>query len=190
MKGRPAILAAALTAFFALAPSATAKVQTLRLGDLVDVVGTRIACQVQVSRNVSPGKVVIGCLKVDASGKPAVGSYAVSIAKDGEATAVLVTKTRQPKVVFRSPAAVAGRSAGTRVVRARVGDVLRLRGSDLGCTVVEDQDGLTAISCFRFSGIRVRAYSNLIGISDKLVLVSRVDARGKPKILFTRRHGA
>ncbi len=93
-------VAAGLSCALALGTSASARTPIrLRIGDLVDVHGSQIACQVVVSGALSPGKSSITCLKEDAKGLPVVGSYAVTLTAAGAVEAYVFTRKRQAKAV-------------------------------------------------------------------------------------------
>ncbi len=184
--------ALALTAVAALALASGAggsrsKVITAKLGDSIDVLGSRIVCQVQVSKKHFKGKKIVGCLEADARG-PIVGTYAPAVAGDGEVQVLKVGKNRQATTIYRRlPAGVGG---GARTLRVSVGDTIFVGGTDLVCGVTR-QEGKVAISCYVQRGLgRPRPGTNGFLLNDALAAVLRYQPSGDPKVIWIRNHGA
>jgi hypothetical protein len=182
---RPAVVGAAAlaVAVVATAPAATSKKPVpLRLGDVIDVLDTRIACEATVGTVTLKGKRLVGCYVVDDKGAPAVGSYAPALAVDGEIVIVKVAK--RPSVVFRRTLESVSSSRG-RYLKAAVGASFALAGTDLGCGVTRGEHGITA-SCFELTSGRRSANTYGFAIANHLVTILRVDAAHRPHTVYTQ----
>jgi hypothetical protein len=179
-----AIVGAALAVgVAATAPAATSKKPVaLRLGDVVDVLDTRIACDATVGTVSLKGKRLVGCYVVDDRGAPAAGSYAPALAVDGEI--VIVKVSAKATVVFRRTLASARSRAG-RYLKATVGSRFALTGTDLSCGVTRGERGITA-SCFELTKGTRTANTYGFAIANRLVSILTVDAQHRPHTLYTR----
>jgi len=179
---------AILAVTFAFAAAATVSAATskkpaaLRLGDVVDVLGTRIACDATVGTVSLKGKRLVGCYVVDDKGAPAVGSYAPALAVDGEI--VIVKVSAKAPVVFRRTLASATSPAG-RYLKATVGSRFALVGTDLACGVTRGERGITA-SCFKLTRGTRTANTYGFAIANRVVTILRVDAAHRPHTLYAR----
>ena len=182
-------VAAGLACALALVPSGVArgeKVVKLRFGDLIDVSGTQIACQVVVSGALSPGRSSVTCLKEGAQGRPVVGSYAVTLTAAGAVEAYVFTKKGQARPVYRHKAGVGAQS---RYITARPGDVLLVPDSDIVCSVRKPSGAQAYAVCFRANSKGLeRAGSYTILCSDRLAAILHVAPDGSPQQVFEHRN--
>lgn len=177
--------AAGLACALALVPAGAARgerVVRLRIGDLIDVSGTQVACQVVVSGALSPGRSSVSCLKEDARGRPLPRSYAVTLTASGAVEAYRFTAARRPRPVYRHKAAIGAQS---RYITARPGDVLLVPDSDIVCSVRKPPGAQTYAVCFRANqkGLE-RPGSYTILCSDRLAAILHVAADGSLRQVF------
>ena len=176
---------AALVCVLALVPPGSArdeKVVKLRVGDLIDVAGTQIACQIVVSGALSPGRTSVSCLKEGAQGLPVAGSYAVTLTATGAVEAYMFTKKRQVKPVYRHKA---GLGVQSRYITARPGDLMLVPNSDIVCGVRKPSGAQAYVVCFRANskGLQ-RTGSYTILCSDRLVAILHIARDGSPRQVF------
>jgi hypothetical protein len=184
------ILVAAATLALALAGGAGASsraVYTVKLGDTIEVLGSRILCTVQKGSRILPGKTLIGCVEATSKG-PVVGSYAVALATNGAVAMAKVKANGEPLVVLkRTPSAVG--AVRSRVLSVRVGDAFLLGGSAVACSINQPTGGSLTASCFLARSGTLVPNSYAVGITDLYAFVSRVDSARKAKPISLRKHG-
>ena len=153
----------------------------LKIGDAVDVVGTRVAC---FAVN-SSGKDGVGCV-IWGKDKPLPGSYTVGLAVDGTAALSQVNADGSSQRIFKRKPQVLGRAA--KVYRLGVGDVFGLQISSkiaLGCKVINVADASVGpvyqgvkVTCYRATADSPLPNSLGVSISDKFAGVFQFDAKG------------
>jgi len=106
--------------------------------------------------------------------------------------ALLFGATAGPLLHGAGAAARTGADASARAGQApqqllmRVGDTVRVEGTDVGCQVAE-RDGEVMVDCRRLTR-PVGTYGTFIG--DKRALVARYHSRGTAQLVFTARQRA
>jgi hypothetical protein len=151
----------------------------LKVGDAIDVVGTKIAC-FAINSSAKDG---MACVLWKSS-KPITGSYGVGLAVDGTVTLNRLKADGTGAPVFkRKP------QARHTVYKARVGDVFGLQIDSkvsLGCRVLNVTSTLVGaayrgvkVSCWRATATTPLPGTYGISISDKLAGVFRFDAKGR-----------
>jgi hypothetical protein len=185
MKTLPALVGAALAAFVLAGSTAATPtaVTRLKLGDIIEVAGTHIACQATVGTTNLKGKKLIGCLLTTAKGDPALGTYAPALATDGEVVIVKVSK--KAPVVYRRTLSAAGPAAKGRAFRAKVGDGFALDGTDLGCAVQKTK-GILNISCFKFAASGGKPNTYGFAITDKFVVIVKFDKAHNSRAIYSK----
>lgn len=166
-----------------LAAGASASRQSsypLKIGDAVDVVGTKVACYA-INSN---GKDGIACVLVAKSGKPATGSYGAGLAVDGTAVITRIKADGTGAPVFKRKLARA-----TKVYRVRTGDLFGLQISakiSLGCQVINVTSTLVEplyrgvkVSCWRATATSPLPSTYGVSISDTMAGVFLFDAKGR-----------
>ncbi len=178
---RRALAALAVIAAFVTvgAASGTPRSATpLKIGDAVDVVGTKLAC-FAIRSNSKDG---MACV-LWANGKAVVGSYGAGLAVDGTAVLTHIKADGSGQQVFKRRL----QRSGT-VYRASVGDVFGLQISStvsLGCSVLNVTSTLVGplyrgikVSCWRATSTAPLPNTYGVTISDKLAGVFRFDTKG------------
>ena len=173
-----------LLAMLVLAASASGRGTgfiTLKPGDELDVVGTKILCQVT---SEGPGEMAIACFKVDSKG-PIPGSYAVDITQKGGVSAWKIDAKRSPQPVYTRNLS----SAQTRI-KVRVRQKTRIQGTTLDCAIVltgarNDQE---TIYCSRDDKVGPIVGSYAVLMSDSLVAVAKIKADRSSTVVWTRKH--
>ncbi|HSP73875.1 MAG TPA: hypothetical protein VLN26_15990 [Gaiellaceae bacterium] len=173
-------LAAGLAAA-ALVPAASAAPQRsipLKVGDAIDVVGTRIACFALRSN----GKNGMACVLLEGS-DPIVGSYGAGLAVDGTAVLNKIKADGTSADVFRRKL-----QAARTVYKVKTGDLfglkitntvsLRCRVIDVTATNLEAVYRGVKVSCWRATATRPLPNTYGISISDRFAGVFRFDAKG------------
>ena len=177
-----ALISVALVAVFAVSASAAAqKTVQLKIGDAVDVLGTRVACFAVKSN----GKDGVGCV-IWGKGKPLAGSFTVGLAVDGTAVLSKLEADGSAHQIFKRKPQERGRTA--KVYRLGVGDLFGFQIDSkiaLGCRVIEVTEGSVApiyrgvkVSCWRATSDTPLPNSLGISISDKFAGVFQFDADG------------
>jgi hypothetical protein len=174
------VLATLVVGGAAAAPQRTVQ---LKIGDAVDVTGTRVACFALQKA----GKKGVGCA-LWAKNKPVVRSYSVGLAVDGTAVLSKINADGSSVDVFKRRLAARG-SPREKVYRLRVGDVFGLQIDArvaLGCRVINVTDTALAaiyrgvkVSCWRATATKPLPHTYGISISDKFAGVFAFDARSK-----------
>jgi len=122
----PLVLAVGLAA-----PSAGAQAQKrfeIKVGDTVDIVGTKVACfAVRADNGIG-----IGCFKATAKGL-IPGTYGAGLATDGRIAVQKVNAKGEPAKVWSRKLS----SRGARYLKANYGDVFHLQESRVYCDVVK-----------------------------------------------------
>ena len=178
-----ALFSLALVAVFSMSASAASqKTVQLKIGDAVDVVGTRVACFAVKSN----GKDGVGCV-IWGNSKPLPGSYSVGLAVDGTAVLSKLKPDGSAQQIFKRKPAASGRAAG-KVYRLGAGDVFGLQITSkiaLGCKVINVADASVApvyqgvkVSCYRATAESPLPNSLGVSISDKFAGVFQFDAHG------------
>ena len=172
---------ALVTVLSVSASAASQKSVQLKIGDAVDVVGTRVACFAVKSS----GKDGVGCL-IWGKDKPLAGSYSVGLAVDGTAVLSTIKADGSTQQIFKRKPAVRGRAA--KVYRVNVGDLFGLQITStiaLGCKVIKVADASVApvyqgvkVSCYRATAESPLPDSLGVSISDKFAGVFQFDAKG------------
>lgn len=173
------VLVAVVLAAAGAAGAGTTKTVELKIGDAVDVVGTKIACFAIRSN----GRAGVACVLWKGS-DPAVGSYGVGLAVDGTVSLNRIGRNGTATTIFkRRPA------AAHRVYKLRVGDVFGLQITDeiaLGCHVIDVTSTSVApvyrgpkVSCWRATATAPLPATDGVSISDKMAGVFRFDAQGR-----------
>ncbi|HVN60673.1 MAG TPA: hypothetical protein VMT59_05385 [Gaiellaceae bacterium] len=176
-----ALFSVALAVLSVSASAASQKSVQLKIGDAVDVLGTRVACFAVRSS----GKDGVGCL-LWGKDKPLAGSYSVGLAVDGTAVLSKIKADGSSQQIFkRKPAA---RSRAAKVYRVNVGDVFGLQITSkiaLGCKVINVADASAApvyqgvkVSCYRATAESPLPSSLGVSISDKFAGVFQFDSKG------------
>lgn len=179
---RRALIALMLVGACALGGSAGAATRAsypLKLGDAVDVVGTKIACYA-ITSNKKDG---MACVLVGTSGKPVTGSYGAGLAVDGTAVITHLKADGSGDQVFKRKLA-----ASTTVYRVHADDVFGFQISStvsLGCRVINVTSSLAEpvyqgvkVSCWRATATSPLPNTYGVSISDKMAGVFRFDAKG------------
>ena len=177
---RHTALAAGLVAA-ALVPAASAAPQRsipLKIGDAIDVVGTRIAC----FAIKADGKNGMACVLLKGS-SPLVGSYGAGLAVDGTAVLNKIKADGTADQVFKRRL-----QAARTVYKVRTGDLFGLQITNkvsLGCRVINvTQTNVAAVyrgvkvSCWRATATQPLPNTYGVSISDKFAGVFRFDAKG------------
>ncbi len=176
-----ALLSVVLVAIFAVGASAASqKTVQLKIGDAVDVVGTRVACFAVKSS----GKDGVGCV-IWGKGKPLAGSFTVGLAVDGTAVLSKLKADGSAQQIFKRKPQARGRTA--KVYRLGVGDAFGFPITskiNLGCKVIDVTDTSVApiyrgvkVSCWRATDNPLPS-SLGVSISDKFAGVFQFDADG------------
>ncbi len=177
-----ALLSVALVTVLSVSASAASqKAVQLKIGDAVDVVGTRVACFAVKSN----GKNGVGCV-IWGKDKPLPGSYTVGLAVDGTAVLTKIKPDGSAQQIFKRKPQVRGRAA--KVYRVNVGDLFGFQITSkiaLGCKVIDVADGSVApvyqgvkVSCYLATADSPLPNSLGISISDKFAGVFQFDAKG------------
>lgn len=180
-------LAAAACALVVLtagpATAASRRTVELRIGDAVDVSGTRIACFA-----LSPGgKRGVGCA-LWAKGKPVDRSFTVGLAVDGTAILSRLNADGSRFDVFKRRLQGRGASAG-KIYRLGIGDLFGLQIDSrvaLGCRIIKVTDADLAaiyrgvkVSCWRATATKPLPRTYGVSISDKFAGVFAFDAKSR-----------
>ena len=171
------VMVAAGLAATAAAGAPTKSIE-LKIGDAVDVVGTKVAC-FAINSNGRDG---VACVLWKGS-KAAVGTYGVGMAVDGTVSLNRVNKDGSGTPVFkRRP------SAAHAVYKVGVGDGFGLQISSsvaLGCKVINVTSTLVApvyrgpkVSCWRATATAPLPGTYGVSVSDKMAGVFRFDSKG------------
>jgi len=177
-----ALLSAALVTVLTVSASAASqKSVQLKLGDAVDVVGTRVACFAVKSN----GKDGVACV-IWGKGKPLVGSYTVGLAVDGTAVLGKIKPDGSSQQIFKRR--LESRSRSAKVYKLGVGDVFGLQITSkiaLGCKVINVADPSVGpiyqgvkVSCYRATADNPLPNTLGVSISDKFAGAFQFDAKG------------
>lgn len=161
------------------ANAASRKSIPLKVGDAIDVVGTKIAC-FAINSSSKDG---MACVLWKSS-KPMTGSYGVGLAVDGTVTLNKLKADGTGAPVFkRKP------QARHTVYKARVGDLFGLQidsKTTLGYRVLNVTSTLVGpvyrgvkVSCWRATTTAPLPGTYGVSISDKMAGVFRFDAKGR-----------
>lgn len=151
----------------------------LKVGDAIDVVGTKIAC-FAITSNSKDG---IACVPWKSS-KPVTGSFGAGLAVDGSVTLTKIKADGTGAPVFkRKP------QARHTVYKAGVGDLFGWQIDSqvsLGCRVLNVTSTLVGplyrgvkVSCWRATATTPLPGTYGVSISDKMAGVFRFDAKGR-----------
>jgi hypothetical protein len=151
----------------------------LKIGDAVDVVGTKIACYAIHSS----GKDGMACVLLKGS-KPAPGTYGAGLAVDGTAVITFIKANGTATPVFKRRL-----QATKRVYRVHVGDSFGLQITPsvaLGCQVINVTSTLVApmyrglkVSCFRATATHALPNTYGVSISGKVAGWYRIDSKSR-----------
>jgi hypothetical protein len=173
-----AVLALAAPSLAAAGP-AGAPDRTIRVGDLVDVVGTKVGCV--AARE--DGKVGIVCAHLDRNG-PIPRTYAAAIRGDGAVYGYVITARREPKRIFSrtvqvaaSPLTVGGDG---RTFSLGTGTTFALAGTRLACQILNVTSGVPDL----YRGIKVGCFKATpggygIAVSDRFAGIFRFKRNGE-----------
>lgn len=161
----------------ATASAASQRDVPLKVGDAVDVLGTRIACFALKSG----GKPGIACV-LWGKGKPRAGTFGVALASDGTAVLNRINANGDRAVIFRRR--LQSRASAAKVVQVGVGDGFGFPlggGVNLGCRVLDIKDTSlqplyrgVKVSCWRSSSDPLpNTYG--VSISDRMAGVFAFD---------------
>lgn len=180
---RRALLVASAAAL-ALAASALGRGDgfvTIKPGDTVDVVGTKILCQVT---SEGPGEKAIACFKWDSKG-PLPGTFAVGITQKGGVAAWKIDAKRSPQPVYTRNLASA-----QKLIKVKVRQATRIQGTTLDCAIVLSgaKNDEETIYCSRDDKVGPIAGSYAVLMSDSMVAVGRVKADRTTTVVWTRKH--
>jgi len=170
--GALAALGVAVSA--SLAAAAPTAFIPVRDGDILDLAGTRVACAVQ--------KDGVLCFHMRRD-KPIVGTFGVALNIDRRTVLFRFGAGGEPKVVARRPQLAA---AAARLVKLRVGQVVRLRGTRLDCVAVASE-GKPTVYCSNDDAVGPIPGTHAILINDKLAAIGRVEKSRKTTIVVLRR---
>lgn len=177
-----ALAALAIVAAGAGAAAGLQAIPVLKVGDTVDVLGTKIACfAVRAS-----GKDGFGCFEADSKGLIAK-TYGVAIAEDGTVTINRVNADGSTTRVYRhTPRPLLPARAG-KYVKLGPGRAFTLSGTSLICEILKITDPAvpalyrgTKVACYlaRASGPKPNTYG--VAVSNRFAGVYRITAAGKP----------
>ena len=165
----------------ALVPAASAAPQRsipLKIGDAIDVVGTRIAC-FAIKSNGKNGR---ACVLLKGS-TPIVGSYGAGLAVDGTAVLNKIKADGTADQVFKRRL-----QAARTVYKVKTGDLFGFQITNtlsLGCRVINvTQTNVAAVyrgvkvSCWRATATQPLPNTYGVSISDKFAGVFRFDGKG------------
>ncbi len=157
-----------------LASAASLAFVPVRAGDVLDLVGTRVACAVQ--------KEGVLCFHIRAE-KPIVGTFGVALHIDRRTVLFRVGAGGEPKVVACRPQLAA---AAARLVKLRVGQAVRLRGTRLDCAAVASA-GRPTLYCSYDDAVGPIPGTHAILINDTLAAIGRVENSRRTTIVVLRR---
>jgi hypothetical protein len=171
-------IAAAAVVQVSSAGGASSKSIELKVGDAIDVVGTKVAC-FAITSNAKDG---IGCVLWKQQ-KPMPGTFGAGLAVDGSATLTKLNPDGSGTTVMtRHP------QARRKVYQARVGDVFGWQISSttsLGCRVLNVTSAAVApvyrgikVSCWRATSTSPLPNTYGVSISDSMAGIFRFDAKG------------
>lgn len=178
-------LAAVATAAVLVTGGSAASERTvlLRIGDAVDVAGTKVACFAIESN----GKDGVACV-LWGKNTARAGTYGVGLAVDGTAVLNRIKADGTSRRIFKRK--LQGRERAGKTYRARVGDLFGLQISaarSLGCKVIDVKSRNLAplyrgvkVSCWRATTRSALPNTYGVTISDKLAGVYRYDGKGRP----------
>jgi len=171
---------AAIAVALVFAPSALprgAGFITVKPGDELDVVGTKILCSV--------GPQAIVCFKVDAKG-PLPGSYGIGISqKSGLVKTWRIDAKRNPKPVYARKIA----SAQTRI-KIKVRQVARIQGTTVDCAIVLSgaKNDEETVYCSHDDKVGPIVGSYAVLMSDSMAAVGKVKADRSTTIVWLKKH--
>lgn len=190
-----AVLAAVAAAAAPNGGAVATKTVTLKLGDEFVVKGTHILCTAQISRSLVRGRRLVGCAFASSNG-PVPKTYAVGIAVNGEVVLAKVKADGSPEIVSRRKPAVAGSAFAPRLYQLAPGDAVVLNESAIACATSRQQISAgkktIVVSCFLLEAGKDKAKPNTygIGITDGGAFVIHFDAKSKPTIVQSKKHGS
>ncbi len=177
------LLVPLLLAALALAGPASARTVEIRLGDTVDVAGTKLLCLAAESSGVKG----IGCYEANAKGF-IPGTYGAALGEDGRVSVHKIDAKGTPQRIFRKLA-----SRGGRYLKLGVGDVFYLKGTRVACELANVRDVPAAyrgikVGCYIGTTTGFKPLSYGIAVSDKYAGVFRMNKDGKGSTdVFERR---
>ena len=154
---------------------------TVKPGDELDVVGTKILCQITQE---GPGEAAIACFKADAKGA-IPGSYAVGITQKGGVAAWKIDAKRSPQPVYTRKL-----SSTQKRIRVKVKQVTRIQGTTVDCAIVLSgtRNDEETIYCSRDDKVGPIAGSYAVLMSDSMVAVGKIKADRSTTIIWTKKH--
>ena len=151
----------------------------LKVGDAVEVVGTRVAC----FAITASGKSGVACVLLRGS-KAAVGTYGAGLSVDGTAIITRIRANGSGATVFKRRL-----QSARSVYKVQIGDRFGLQISSsvaLGCTVINVTSRAVGslyrgvkVSCWRATTTTPLGNTYGISISDKIAGWFRFDAKGR-----------
>ncbi len=174
----PLVLAA-----LALAGPASARTVEIRLGDTVDVAGTKLLCVAAESSGIKG----IGCYEANAKGF-VPGTYGAALGEDGRVAVHKVNAKGQPVRIYRKLASRAGRT-----FKLRAGDAFYAQGTRVACEIINAKNVPAAyrgikVTCYIGTGTGFKPSSLGVSVSDKFAGVFRIDKNARVSSdLFVRR---
>ena len=178
------LLLLGLLAMLVVAASASARgtgFVTLKPGDELDVLGTKILCQITQE---GPDEKAIACFKADTKG-PIPGSYAVGLTQKGGVAAWRIDAKRSPQPVYTRKL-----SATQKRIKVKVKQATRIKGTTLDCAVVLSgtKNDEETIYCSRDDKVGPIVGSYAVLMSDSMVAVGRIKADRSTTIVWTKKH--
>ncbi len=177
------LLVPLVLATLALAGPASARTVEIRLGDTVDVAGTKLLCVAAESSGIKG----IGCYEANAKGF-VPGTFGAALGEDGRVSAHKIDAKGQPQRIFRKLASRSG-----RYLKLTVGDVFYLKGTRVACEIANPQDVPAAyrgvkVGCYIGTATGVKPLTYGIAISDRYAGIFRMSKDGKSSTdVFERR---
>jgi hypothetical protein len=184
MRFRAACFGALLALLVAAQANAAGQAHiTLTINETFVVAGTDLACQTEIGKHVLPGQKLVTCFKVK-GGKLAANSYISALGATGRVVVARIKPNGDigAPVFNRAPASL---RSGAKQITAHAGDLLRLSGTDIACSI--NTDAGIYPTCFRFTSKGGRPGTYAFAETEKFVAVVQFDATGtKSKLVFKR----
>ena len=158
---------------------------TLKAGDELDVVGTRVLCLVTKG---STGRIGIVCFRATAKGAMP-GSYFAGIGQDGRVLAGLVDAKGQPKITYERKLATAGHTTAAAVRRkGNVGQVFRLAGTTTDCAIVRSGSGkgVPTVYCSRDDKVGPIPGTYSVVVSDQVAGVGKIQKTRSTTMIWVK----
>lgn len=177
------LLVPLLLAALALAGPASARTVEIRLGDTVDVAGTRLLCLAAESSGIKG----IGCYEANAKGF-IPGTFGAALGEDGRVAVHKVDAKGRPQRIYRKLASRTGRT-----FKLGAGDAFYLKDTWIACEIINATKVPLAyrglkVTCYIGTGKGFKPSSLGVSVSDRFAGVFRIDKNAKVSTdLFVRR---